>query len=123
MRKRNPPHVDKTKIWRPNRKSETARRIEIYSSAYKQIPPTEKRARPDISLRIHASIRRQLKAGAKNPNVIAFEAVKDVLVPDTHYCEYTRPLPFCERASRPSSTLRFCFDDFIGWRDEVPLLR
>jgi hypothetical protein len=87
MPKRNPPHVDKTKVWRRNRKSETARRIEIYSSAYKlawqQIPPTEKRARPDISLRIHASIRRQLKAGANNPNVIAFEAVKDVLVPDT----------------------------------------
>ena len=83
MPKRNPPHVDKTKIWRPNRKSETARRIEIYSRAYKlawhQIPADRKRARPDISLRIHASIRRQLKDGAMDPIGIASEAVKDAL--------------------------------------------
>jgi hypothetical protein len=88
MPKRNPPHVDKTKIWRPNRKSETARRIEIYSSAYKlawqQIPPDQKRARSDISLHVHASIRRQLKAGETDPHAIAFEVLNDVLVPETY---------------------------------------
>jgi hypothetical protein len=60
-----------------------AQRIEVYSAAYKlawkQIPPAERRARPDISLRIHASISRQLKAGANNPDVIAFVALNDVL--------------------------------------------
>jgi hypothetical protein len=71
-----------------NRRGPTAQRIELYSTAYKlaweQIPPDQKGARPDISLRIHASIRRQLKAGAIDPHTIAFTALKDVLVPDTH---------------------------------------
>jgi hypothetical protein len=63
-----------------------ARRIELYHTAYKRtwelIPTVERRARPDISLRIHASIRRQLKEGATDARVIAFAALKDVLVPD-----------------------------------------
>jgi len=71
----------------PNRKGEAARRIELYSSAYKlaweQISPAERRAHPDISLRIHASIRRQLKQGEMDPRRIAFAAIKDSLVPDT----------------------------------------
>jgi hypothetical protein len=70
------------------RKGEAARRIEIYSAAYKlaweQIPRAERRARPDISLRIHASIRRQLKEGAMDPSGIASAALKDALIPDTH---------------------------------------
>ena len=74
--------------WRGHKKGETARRIVLYGLAYKlaweQIPPDQKHARPDISLRIHASIRRQLKEGAKNPNGIAFAALKDALLPDTH---------------------------------------
>jgi hypothetical protein len=69
----------------PNRKGEAARRIELYSSAYKlaweQISSAERRAHPDISLRIHASIRRQLKQGEMDPRRIAFAAIKDSLVP------------------------------------------
>jgi hypothetical protein len=71
----------------PNRKGEAARRIELYSSAYKlaweQISPAERRAHPDISLRIDASIRRQLKQGEVDPRSIAFAAIKDALIPDT----------------------------------------
>ena len=71
----------------PRQQSAIGQRVEIYGSAYKlaweQIPPDERRARPDMSLRIHASIRRQLKAGANNPNAIAFVALKEILVPDT----------------------------------------
>ena len=65
-----------------------AERIDLYSAAYRlalaQIPPSEIRERPDISLRIHASIRPQLKEGATDARVIAFAALKDVLVPETH---------------------------------------
>jgi len=43
-----------------------------------------RRERPDIPLRIHASIRRQLKEGAKDPVGMALAALKDVLVPDAH---------------------------------------
>ena len=68
-------------------RAETARRIELYSSAYNlawaQIPADQKRESPDISLRIHASIRHQLKAGAIDVRTIAFAALIDVLVPDT----------------------------------------
>jgi len=63
------------------KKSELGQRAEIYGSAYKlawkQIPLHKRRA--DLSLRIHASIRRQLKDGAKDPIGIASEAVKDAL--------------------------------------------
>jgi len=69
--------------WLSIRKGGVARRIELYSSAYqlawRQIPPAERRARPDISLRIHASIRRQLKDGADDPYGIASAALKDVV--------------------------------------------
>ena len=74
------------KINKRRRSSETGRRIDLYSSAYKlaweQISSAERRAQPDISLRIHASIRRQLKQGEMDPRRIAFAAIKDVLVPD-----------------------------------------
>jgi hypothetical protein len=50
---------------RPKRR--TARNIELYSSAYgiawKQISPAQKHEQPDIALRLHASIRRQLQKG------------------------------------------------------------
>jgi hypothetical protein len=58
----------------------TGRNIELYSSAYRiawnQISPLRKREQPDISLRLHASIRRQLKDGATDPLFIATEAFK-----------------------------------------------
>ena len=58
----------------------TGRNIELYSSAYriawKQISPLRKREQPDISLRLHACIRRQLKDGATDPLFIATEAFK-----------------------------------------------
>jgi hypothetical protein len=60
----------------------TARNIELYSSAYrvawKQISLLRKREQPDISLRLHASIRRQIKEGATDPLFIAAEAFKAV---------------------------------------------
>jgi hypothetical protein len=66
-----------------NKRGPTAQRIELYGTAYKlawlQIPPDQKSARPDISLRVHASIRRQLKAGAIDAHTIAFTALKDIL--------------------------------------------
>jgi hypothetical protein len=62
------------------KKKTTARNIELYSSAYriawKQISPLRKREQPDISLRLHASIRRQVKGGATDPLFIATEAFK-----------------------------------------------
>jgi hypothetical protein len=58
----------------------TGRNIELYGSAYRiawnQISPVRKREQPDISLRLHACIRRQLKDGATNPLFIATEAFK-----------------------------------------------
>jgi len=69
----------------PTRKGGITRRVELYSSAYQlawqQIPPDKKRAQPDISLRIHASIRRELKNGADHPYGIASAALKDILAP------------------------------------------
>ena len=53
---------------------------ELYGLAYRiawnQISPLRKREQPDISLRLHASIRRQLKAGATDPLFVATEAFK-----------------------------------------------
>lgn len=69
-------------------KGKTARNVELYTTAYKlaleQIPALQMREKPDISLRIHASIRRQLKEGETDPIRMAFVALKDVLVPETH---------------------------------------
>jgi hypothetical protein len=60
----------------------TARNIDIYSTAYriawKQISSIRKREQPDISLRLHASIRRQVNEGATDPLLIATKAFKDV---------------------------------------------
>jgi hypothetical protein len=60
----------------------TGRNIALYSSAYriawKQISPLRKREQPDISLRLHASIRRQLRESATDPLFIATEAFKDL---------------------------------------------
>jgi hypothetical protein len=66
---------------RPGRKT-TARNVELYSSAYRaawnHISALQKREHPDISLRLHASIRRQLKEGAKHPSLIAAKAASDL---------------------------------------------
>ena len=64
----------------PGKKRITAQTVELYSSAYriawKQISPVRKREQPDIPLRLHACIRRQLKDGATDPPSIATEAFK-----------------------------------------------
>jgi hypothetical protein len=48
-------------------RTQTAQRINLYVTAYQsaleQIPALRRREKPDYSLRIHASIRRQIKAG------------------------------------------------------------
>jgi hypothetical protein len=66
MPKQKPQQPEVTKKWAQLRHSETARKVALYSRVYKlalhQISPTPRREQPDISLRIHASIRRQLKA-------------------------------------------------------------
>jgi hypothetical protein len=56
----------------------TARDIHslAYRIAWSQISPLRKREQPDISLRLHASIRRQLNGGATDPLSIATEAFK-----------------------------------------------
>jgi hypothetical protein len=58
----------------------TAQNVELYSSAYdiawKQISPLQKSEQPNLRLWLHASIRRQLKKGARDPFSIAFEALK-----------------------------------------------
>ena len=73
-------------------RGETAQRIELYSAAYKlaweQVPDLHRRERPDLRLRIHSSIRSQVKAGAKDPHRIAFAALKDIHErsdPNSHY--------------------------------------
>jgi hypothetical protein len=67
-------------------KGKRAQRIELYSAAYKlalaQLPPLQMRELPDISLRVHASIRRQLKAGETDARRIAFEAVQEAVISD-----------------------------------------
>ena len=81
------PMIKRGNLW-GSPKGKTARNVELYSTAYKlaleQIPPLQMREKPVRSLRIHASIRRQLKAGETDPRRIAFNALRDVLVPDTH---------------------------------------
>jgi hypothetical protein len=83
MPKRKPAaHVGETKTrQRTYIQGGIARRVELYRSAYKlaqeQLPRT--RIRPDTFLRIHASIRRQIRAGETDARVIASEAVKDAL--------------------------------------------
>jgi L-arabinose isomerase len=78
------PQVKTTALgtFRRIKKGEIAQKVELYGSAYqlawKQIQHRQRRDQPDISLRIHASIRRQLKAGATDPQGIAFKALKDV---------------------------------------------
>jgi hypothetical protein len=57
-----------------------AQNIERYNSGYrlawKHISELQKRVNPNIALRLHASIWRQLKEGARDPFSMAFEALK-----------------------------------------------
>jgi hypothetical protein len=59
----------------------TARYIELYGSAYrlalKHISALQKLEQPNIPLRHHTSIRRQIKMGATEPLFIASEALRD----------------------------------------------
>ena len=70
------------------RTTQTAQRINLYVTAYQaaleQIPAQQRREKPNYSLRIHASVRRQINAGETDSNRIACAAVKDVLGPDAH---------------------------------------
>jgi len=88
MPEQKPRRLSRQGTWRQHSKGELARRVEIYNSAYKlaweQVLPTQRRERPDILLRIHTSIRRQLKAGEIDAHDIAFEALKEALIPETH---------------------------------------
>jgi len=74
-RRREPPRKHHMGGW-----GKTAKNIELYSSAYriawKDIPLRHRREQPDIALRLHASIRRQLMKGITDPRVIATEALK-----------------------------------------------
>ena len=51
MPRRKAQRAEVTKVWRPNRKSEIGRKVELYSAAYKlawqQIPPLLRSERPD----------------------------------------------------------------------------
>jgi hypothetical protein len=47
-----------------------------YRLAWKHISELQKRVNPNIALRLHASIWRQLKEGARDPFSMAFEALK-----------------------------------------------
>ena len=66
---------------------QNGQRVDLYSAAYKlaseRIPPLTMWARPNIRLRIHASIRKQLEAGETDPHRIAFAAAKDLSAPDS----------------------------------------
>jgi hypothetical protein len=72
--------TERKRTTRRRPKGTSARNIEIYSSAYriawKQISRLQKREQPDIALRLHSSIRSQLKKGATDPYLIASEALK-----------------------------------------------
>ena len=80
-RKRKPIRERKSTTARKPLKT-TARHIELYSSAYRiawrQISPLQKREQPDIALRLHASIRSQLKKGVTDPFSIAPEVLKAI---------------------------------------------
>jgi hypothetical protein len=56
--------------------------MELYSSAYKlalkNISPVLKREQPNIVLRLHAFIRRQIDEGATDPLTIAADALVDL---------------------------------------------
>jgi hypothetical protein len=66
------------------RQLNTVRKVELYSLAYRtalnHISDFQNRDHPNISLRLHAFIRRQLKEGAKNPLLIAAKAVSDLQI-------------------------------------------
>ena len=59
-----------------------ARNIELYQLAYRLAWPYvsefQKNADPDIAVRLHDSIRRQLKKGSTEPVLIASEALKGI---------------------------------------------
>src|SRR5262249_25694602 len=64
-----------------------ARRIELYGSVYKlalkHISPVLKHEQPNIVLRLHASIRRQIDEGATDPLSIASDALVDLQANET----------------------------------------
>ena len=65
---------------RPGKKT-SARHIELYGSTYglawKQISALQKREQPNIALRLHAAIRRQIENGEIDPLFIVSKALRD----------------------------------------------
>jgi len=59
-----------------------ARNIELYQLAYKlawpHVSEFQKSADPNIALRLHDSIRHQIRQGLAEPVLIASEALKDI---------------------------------------------
>src|SRR5262245_6772779 len=63
---------------RHRRAKKTILRYIVRPTALKHVFTRQKREQPDIPLRLHASIRRQLKEGEKDPKLIASEALSDL---------------------------------------------
>ena len=61
-----------------------AQNVELYGLAYRtawdHISALQKGQYPNTSLRLHASIRRQIKEGAKDPSLIAAKALSDLQI-------------------------------------------
>ena len=47
-----------------------------YRTAWRRISPLQKREQPNIAVRLHASIRHQIKEGGTDSSSIASEALK-----------------------------------------------
>ena len=89
-----------------------ARDIELYQLAYRLAWPYvsefQKNADQDIALRLHDTIRRQLKKGSTEPVFIASEALKDLDKPDGQTEDNeTSPTRSAGRNSRLRRALRF----------------
>jgi hypothetical protein len=89
-----------------------ARNIQLYQLAYRLAWPYvsefQKNADPDIAVRLHDSIRRQLKKGSTEPVLIASEALKGIDTLDGQI-DYNEPSPTRSvgRNSRLRRALKF----------------
>jgi hypothetical protein len=62
--------------------SNVGQNVQLYGSAYrialKHISPRQKREQPNVALRLHAALRRQIEKGKTDPALIATDALRDV---------------------------------------------